>query len=90
MTASSSAGLDRRDVTISEGNSGTKVATFTATRSGGTAVFDVDFATSTATATIDNNDMSAASEDPDFGRQSEHETIRSDEYGDTKDKGNET
>ena len=41
------------DVTISEGNSGTKVATFTVTRSGGTAAFDVNFATSDGTATAD-------------------------------------
>ena len=41
------------DVTISEGNSGTKVATFTVTRSGGTAAFAVNFATSDGTATAD-------------------------------------
>ena len=39
------------DVTITEGNSGTKVATFTVSRSGGTAAFDVNFATANGTAT---------------------------------------
>jgi beta-glucanase (GH16 family) len=44
------------DVTISEGNSGTKVATFTVTRSSGTAAFDVNFATSDGTATVADSD----------------------------------
>src|SRR4029077_18279394 len=38
------------NVTISEGNSGTQVATFTVTRSGGTAAFDVNYTTSNGTA----------------------------------------
>ena len=47
------------DVTISEGDSGTKVATFTVTRSGGTAAFDVNFATSNGTATVADSDYVA-------------------------------
>ena len=39
------------DVTISEGQQRQKVATFTVTRSGGTAAFDVNYATSDGTAT---------------------------------------
>jgi hypothetical protein len=39
------------DVTITEGNSGTKVATFTVTRTGGTAAFDASYATADGTAT---------------------------------------
>jgi len=39
------------DVSIAEGNAGTKVATFTVTRSGGTAAFDVNYATADGTAT---------------------------------------
>ena len=39
------------DVTITEGNAGTKVATFTVTRTGGTAAFDVNYATADGTAT---------------------------------------
>ena len=44
------------DVTISEGDSGNKVATFTVTRSGGTAAFAVDFATADGSATTADND----------------------------------
>ena len=39
------------DVNITEGNSGTQVATFTVTRSGGTAAFNVNYATADGTAT---------------------------------------
>jgi hypothetical protein len=39
------------DVTITEGDSGTKVATFTVTRTGGTAAFDLTYATADGTAT---------------------------------------
>ena len=46
-------------VTISEGDSGGQVATFNVTRSGGTAAFDVDFATSDGSATTADNDYAA-------------------------------
>src|SRR6185437_8370544 len=39
------------DGTIAEGNAGTSIATFTVTRSGGAAAFDVNFATADGTAT---------------------------------------
>ena len=39
------------DVTIAEGNAGTSIATFTVTRTGGTATFDVNYATADGTAT---------------------------------------
>jgi Calx-beta domain/RTX calcium-binding nonapeptide repeat (4 copies) len=39
------------DVTIAEGNTGTSIATFTVTRTGGTAAFDVNYATADGTAT---------------------------------------
>ena len=39
------------DVTIAEGNAGTSIATFTVTRTGGTAAFDVNYATADGTAT---------------------------------------
>src|SRR5690349_18464416 len=39
------------DVSITEGNSGTSIATFTVTRSGGTAAFAVNYATADGTAT---------------------------------------
>ena len=38
------------DLTITEGNSGTQVATFTVARTGGTAAFAVNFATANGTA----------------------------------------
>ena len=39
------------DVSITEGNSGTKLATFTVSRTGGTAPFSVDYATANGSAT---------------------------------------
>ena len=39
------------DVAIAEGNAGTSTATFTVTRTGGTAAFDVNYATADGTAT---------------------------------------
>jgi hypothetical protein len=47
------------DVTIAEGNAGTSIATFTVTRTGGTAAFDVNYATADGTATTANSDYSA-------------------------------
>ena len=47
------------DVTIAEGNAGTSIATFTVTRTGGTAAFDVNYATADGTATTVNSDYSA-------------------------------
>ena len=78
------------DVTISEGNSGTKVATFTVTRSGGTAAFDVNFATSDATATVADSDYVAASNTLHFGANENTKTISVTINGDTKVEANET
>jgi hypothetical protein len=55
------------DVAISEGNSGTKAATFTVTRSGGTAAFDVSLATANGTATVADGDYVATSNTLHFG-----------------------
>ena len=44
------------DAQIVEGNSGTQLLNFTVTRSGGTAAFDVNYATSDGTATVADND----------------------------------
>jgi Calx-beta domain/Lipase (class 3)/RTX calcium-binding nonapeptide repeat (4 copies)/FG-GAP-like repeat len=49
------------DATISEGNSGTRVETFTVTRTGGTAAFDINFATSDGSATVADGDYVATS-----------------------------
>ena len=78
------------DVTISEGNSGTKVATFTVTRSGGTAAFDVNYATSNGTATVADSDYVAASNTLHFGANQNTQTISVTINGDTKVEGNET
>src|SRR5262249_51984844 len=55
------------DVAIVEGNNGTQVATFTVTRTGGTAAFDVNFATQDGTATVADNDYVATSGTLHFG-----------------------
>ena len=47
------------DVAITEGNNGTQLAIFTVTRTGGTAAFDVNFATQDGTATVADNDYLA-------------------------------
>ena len=78
------------DVTISEGNSGTKVATFTVTRSGGTAAFDVNYATSDGTATVADGDYVAASNTLHFGANENTQTISVTINGDTKVEANET
>ena len=78
------------DVTISEGNSGTKVETFTVTRSGGTAAFDVNFATSDATATVADSDYAAAIGTLNFGANENTKTIAVTINGDTKVEPNET
>ena len=78
------------DVTISEGNSGTKVATFTATRSGGTAAFGVNYATSNGTATVADNDYAAASGTLNFGANENTKTFSVTINGDTKVEANET
>jgi Ca2+-binding RTX toxin-like protein len=78
------------DVTISEGNSGTEAATFTVTRSGGTAAFDVNFATSDGTATVADSDYVAASDTLHFGANQNTQTISVTINGDTKVEPNET
>ena len=77
-------------VTISEGNSGTKTATFTVTRSGGTAAFDVNFATSDGTATVADGDYIAANNTLHFGANENTKTISVTINGDTKVESNET
>ena len=78
------------DVTISEGNSGAKVETFTVTRSGGTAAFDVNVATANGTATVADGDYVAASNTLHFGANQNTQTISVTINGDTKVEANET
>ena len=78
------------DVTISEGDSGTKVATFTVTRSDGTAPIAVDFATSDGGATIADNDYVAASGTLNFDAGVKTQTISVTINGDGKFEPDET
>jgi hypothetical protein len=77
------------DVTTAEGNSGTHVDTFTVTRTGGTAAFDVHYATSNGTATTGNHDYVAKSGTLHFGDGVNTQTISVTVNGDTKVEGNE-
>ncbi len=78
------------NVTISEDDSGTEVATFTVTRSGGTAAFDVNFATSNGSATVADRDYAAASNTLHFAAGQNTQTISVTINGDTKVEANET
>ena len=78
------------NVTISEGDSGTKAATFTVTRSGGTAAFDVNFATSNGSATVADSDYVAVSNTLHFAAGQNTQTISVAINGDTKVEGSET
>jgi hypothetical protein len=62
------------DVTITEGNSGTQIATFTVTRSGGSAAFSVDFATNSSTA-LAGSDFVANSGTLNFSAGTNTQTI---------------
>jgi hypothetical protein len=64
-------------------------ATFTVTRSGGTAAFDVNFATSDGTATVANSDYVATSNTLHFGGSENTKTISVTINGDTKVESNE-
>ena len=77
------------DVSISEGNSGTVVATFTATRSGGSLAFDVNYATSNGTAVV-NEDYLATSGTLNFGANENTKTFSVTINGDTAVEANET
>ena len=78
------------DASITEGNSGTKLLTFTVTRSGGTSAFDVNFATADGTATVSDNDYLASSGTLHFGANVNSQTISVTINGDTKPQANET
>ena len=66
------------------------MATFTVTRTGGTAAFDVNYATSDGTATVADGDYVAASNTLHFGANQNTQTISVTINGDTKVEGNET
>lgn len=78
------------DVSISEGNSGTRELVFTVTRSGGTAAFDVDYSTANGTATVADGDYVATSGSLHFGVSEATKTIPVTINGDIKVEPNET
>jgi murein DD-endopeptidase MepM/ murein hydrolase activator NlpD len=78
------------DVTITEGNNGTQLATFTVTRTGGTAAFSVNYATSDGTATTGSGDYNAATGSLNFGTGVNTQQFSIAVNGDTLFEGNET
>jgi hypothetical protein len=86
----SSASVSIGDLQISEGNNGTKVAAFTVSRSGSTAAFSVNFATSDGGATTADNDYVANAGTLNFGAGVNTQTISVIINGDTKFEPDET
>jgi Calx-beta domain/FG-GAP-like repeat/Cysteine-rich secretory protein family/RTX calcium-binding nonapeptide repeat (4 copies) len=79
------------DQSLAEGNNGAKVATFTVTRSGGgTAAFDVNFATADGSATVADHDYIANSGTLHFGTGVNTQTISVTINADTKIEASET
>jgi hypothetical protein len=77
------------DVTISEGDSGTKLATFTVGRTGGTSAFDINYATVDASATVADCDYVANSGKLHFGVGVNTQTVSVRINGDPKVEPNE-
>jgi len=78
------------DVSITEGNNGSQVETFTVTRTGGSAAFDVNFATADGTATTADGDYVAKSGTVHFADGVNTQTVSVVVNGDTKVEANET
>jgi hypothetical protein len=79
------------DAQIVEGNSGTQLLNFTVTRSGGTAAFDVNYATQDGTATVADNDyVNVPTTALHFNAGDTTKTVSVTINGDTKVEGNES
>ena len=79
------------DAQIVEGNSGTQLLNFTVTRTGGTAAFDVNYATSDGTATIADNDyVNVPTTALHFNAGDTTKTVSVTINGDTKVEANES
>ena len=90
LVAADTGSVSIDDVTITEGNGGTQLATFTVTRSGGTAAFAVNFATADDSATVADHDYVANAGTLNFGAGVNTQTISVTVNGDTKLEANET
>src|SRR4249920_2395496 len=79
------------DAQIGEGNSGSQLLNFTVTRSGGTAAFDVNYATQDGTATVADNDyVNVPTTALHFNAGDTTKTVSVTINGDTKVEGNES
>ena len=78
------------NVVVTEGNNGSKIETFTVTRSGGNAAFDIHYATADGSATTADHDYVAASGTLHFDAGVTTQTISVTVNGDTKYEGNES
>ena len=87
---SSAGSISINDMQISEGNSGTRLETFTVTRSGGTAAFDVSFTTADNGATAADGDYIAKAGVLHFDPNVNTQTISITINGDIKAEANET
>jgi subtilisin-like proprotein convertase family protein len=78
------------DVSVTEGDNGTTVMTFTVTRSGGEAAFAVNYAAADGTATLADSDYGATSGTLSFGAGVNTQTISVAINGDTRVESDET
>jgi len=88
-TAATVGSIAINDVSISEGNSGTKLATFTVTRTG-IAAFSVDYATSNGSATAGSDYTAIPLTRLNFAQGETSKTVSVTIKGDTVVEGNET
>ncbi|MEA2834718.1 MAG: serralysin [Methylobacteriaceae bacterium] len=88
--APSAGSIAINNVSVTEGNSGTQVATFTVTRSGGTAAFSVNYTTADGTAAVGDNDYVARSGTLSFAAGVNTQTISVTVNGDTRVEPDET
>jgi hypothetical protein len=89
LTSATPGSVTISDASVTEGNSGTKIETFTVTRSGGTAAFSVDFATADSSAMVADHDYVANGGTLNFGAGVNTQTISVTINGDTKIEANE-
>jgi hypothetical protein len=78
------------DAIITEGDAGTKVMTFKVTRSGGTAAFDVNFATADGTAKVSDSDYVAAAGPIHFNANETEKLVSVTVNGDARFESDET